>query len=152
MVGSINGCLQVTQYGIHGAECRVLRHFPTVPPFMAVAECAAPLAVTPRKQSSPSDSTWAEGVSAFLAQASTVSLVNGMRAKQATTGVLSSVVCTAATKETLIMKFGQFLCCECRSKVAIVFADHLYRGCPNCFVHPPIRDLSVFLADEPRQA
>ena len=28
MVGSINGCFQVAQHGIHGAECRVLRRFP----------------------------------------------------------------------------------------------------------------------------
>jgi hypothetical protein len=29
MVGSIDGCFQVTQLGIHGAECRMLRRFPS---------------------------------------------------------------------------------------------------------------------------
>ena len=29
MVGSTDSCFQVAQHGIHGAECRVLRRFPT---------------------------------------------------------------------------------------------------------------------------
>src|SRR5450759_256361 len=55
-------------------------------------------------------------------------------------------------RQTYIMKLIQFLCCKCRPKITIPFANPLYRVSPDCFLQPPIRDASALPANQPRQA